>query len=101
MFKNTPGTKEMFHFLKGTAMSQLNESLEFLFLGARTLKYIERALQNLDHLPNIVSLLREVGRNHAAYNMKVDYFPVSRNSGFFKKNFLFFLLLLIFCFSPS
>lgn len=76
MFKDHHETKSLFSFATGAAQ-QMQTSAKLLFHVSRVIRYIGRTVDNVDHLEDVVPLLRSAGGRHGkrGYNVPSNYFP--------------------------
>jgi len=76
MFQDHPETKSLFSFAAGAA-KQMQTSAKLLFHVSRVIKYITQAVDNVDHLEDVVPLLKSAGGRHGkrGYNVPSNYFP--------------------------
>jgi len=76
MFKDHPETQNLFSFASGAAQ-QMQTSAKLLFHVSRVIRYIGKAVDNVDHLEDVVPLLRSAGGRHGkrGYNVPAAYFP--------------------------
>lgn len=76
MFKDHHETKSLFSFATGAAQ-QMQTSAKLLFHVSRVIRYISKAVDNVDHLEDVVPLLRSAGGRHGkrGYNVPSNYFP--------------------------
>jgi len=82
MFEQHPETKNVFDFMKGSSVSQMQNSSKVLFHVTRVMKYVDEVMKHLDKLDEVVPILRQVGGRHGVqgYNIQSGYFPFLGNA---------------------
>jgi len=82
MFEMHPETKNVFDFMKGSSVTQMQNSSKVLFHVTRVMKYIDEVMKHADRLDEVVPILRQVGGRHGVhgYNIQAGYFPFLGNA---------------------
>jgi len=77
MFSDHAETKSIFAFAQGNSTAQMQNSSRLIFHVTRVVKYINKVVENLDNLEEVVPMLKQLGGRHGSngYNVPVKYFP--------------------------